>query len=145
MDTIDPLTEADPLFNDVVKYVIETGKVSASYIQRRFNLGYARSARLLDQLEENGIIGPFNGAKPREILTKNMSDLDKETLIRNMEKTKRKERLEEIKKWIYRFIKITLLTGLFYFVKILVGFEVTVFLGLAFVIENIISKRSNWE
>jgi len=145
MNTIDPLTEVDPLFNDAVKYVIETGKVSASYIQRKFNLGYARSARLLDQLEENGIIGPFNGAKPREILTKNMNDLDKETLEKNIAKTKRKEREEEVKKWIYRLIKIVLLAGLLYFLNTLVGFEMTVFLGLAFIIENIISKRSIWE
>ena len=145
MNTIDPLTEVDPLFNDVVKYVIETGKVSASYIQRRFNLGYARSARLLDQLEENGIIGSFNGARPREILTKNMSETDKENLKINIAKTKRKQQIEEMMKWIYRLLKIILITGLLYLVSILAGFEITVFLGLAFIIENIISKRTIWE
>jgi len=145
MNTIDPLTEVDPLFNDVVKFVIDTGKVSATYIQRRFNLGYARSARLLDQLEENGIVGPFNGAKPREILTKNMSDLDKENLKINIAKTKRKQQIEEMMKLVYRFLKILLITGLLYLVSTLVGFEITVFLGIAFVVENIISKRSVWE
>lgn len=145
MNTVEPPIEVDPLFNDVVKYVIETGRVSATYIQRRFNLGYARSARLLDQLEENGIVGPFNGAKPREILTKNTSGLDKETLKKNIEKTKRKQQIEEIKKWIYRLTKISLLVGLLYFLSTLLGFELTVFIGMAFIIENIISKQSIWD
>jgi len=145
MNTIESITEVDPLFNDVVKYVIETGKVSATYIQRRFKLGYARSARLLDELEENGIVGPVNGAKPREILTKNMNELDKETLEKNIAKTKRKEQIEEITKWIYRFLKIILITGLLYLIYTFIGFEITVFLGIAFVVEYIISKRSIWE
>lgn len=60
--------ENDTLFNDVVKFVVETGKASATFIQREFKLGYARSARLLDELEQAGIVGPIKGAKPREIL-----------------------------------------------------------------------------
>lgn len=58
----------DELYDEAEKLVIEAGKASASYLQRRLKIGYARAARLLDMLEENGIIGPGEGAKPREIL-----------------------------------------------------------------------------
>ena len=47
---------------------METGKISASLIQRRFRLGYNRAARIIDLLEERGVIGPQNGSKPREVL-----------------------------------------------------------------------------
>jgi S-DNA-T family DNA segregation ATPase FtsK/SpoIIIE len=60
--------DRDALFEDAVKLVQETGKASASMMQRRLKLGYARAARVLDQLEAAGIVGPSNGAKPREIL-----------------------------------------------------------------------------
>ncbi len=64
----------DPLYNDIVEFVITTGKASASLLQRRFKLGYNRAARLIDLLEERGIVGPQNGSKPREVLV----SLDKE-------------------------------------------------------------------
>jgi S-DNA-T family DNA segregation ATPase FtsK/SpoIIIE len=57
----------DDLFNDAVNVVLETGKASASFLQRRLEVGYARAARLLDQMESRGIVGPSRGAKPREI------------------------------------------------------------------------------
>jgi S-DNA-T family DNA segregation ATPase FtsK/SpoIIIE len=57
----------DDLFNDAVSVVMETGKASASFLQRRLEVGYARAARLLDQMESRGIVGPARGAKPREI------------------------------------------------------------------------------
>ncbi len=60
----------DPLYNEIVEFVIETQKASASLLQRRFKLGYNRAARIIDLLEERGIIGPPNGAKPREVLVK---------------------------------------------------------------------------
>ncbi len=60
----------DPLYNEIVDFAIETGKISASLIQRRFRLGYNRAARIIDLLEERGIIGPPNGSKPREVLVK---------------------------------------------------------------------------
>lgn len=60
----------DPLYNDIVEFVITSGKASASLLQRRFKLGYNRAARLIDLLEERGIIGPQNGSKPREVLVK---------------------------------------------------------------------------
>lgn len=58
----------DIIFDDAVKFVADSGMASASLIQRHFKIGYARAARLLDELEEKGIVGPVNGAKPREIL-----------------------------------------------------------------------------
>ena len=58
----------DPLYNEIVDYVIQAGKVSASLIQRKYRLGYNRAARIIDLLEERGIIGPPNGSKPREVL-----------------------------------------------------------------------------
>lgn len=60
----------DPLYNEIVDFAIETGKISASLVQRRFKVGYNRAARIIDLLEERGIIGPQNGSKPREVLVK---------------------------------------------------------------------------
>ncbi|MFA5010163.1 MAG: DNA translocase FtsK 4TM domain-containing protein [Patescibacteria group bacterium] len=60
----------DSLTTEAMELVVKTGKASASYLQRRFRVGYARAARLLDILEEKGVIGPGEGAKPREILMK---------------------------------------------------------------------------
>ncbi len=62
--------EEDPLYNEIVEFVIRTGKVSASLLQRKYRLGYNRAARIIDILEEKGIIGPQNGSKPREVLVK---------------------------------------------------------------------------
>ena len=60
----------DPIYNEVVDFAVQTGKISASLIQRKFRLGYNRAARIIDLLEERGIIGPPNGSKPREVLVK---------------------------------------------------------------------------
>lgn len=60
----------DPLYNEIVEYAINSGKISASLIQRKYRLGYNRAARIIDLLEERGIIGPQNGSKPREVLIK---------------------------------------------------------------------------
>ena len=60
--------EDDPLYNEIVEFVISTQKASASLLQRKFKLGYNRAARIIDLLEERGIIGPQNGSKPREVL-----------------------------------------------------------------------------
>jgi S-DNA-T family DNA segregation ATPase FtsK/SpoIIIE len=57
----------DPLFDEVKKIVLETQKASASFLQRRLRIGYSRAARLIDTLEEQGIVGPADGAKPREV------------------------------------------------------------------------------
>jgi len=69
LDDFDADGDDDELYDEAKQVVIQAGKASASYLQRRLKVGYARAARLLDMLEENGIIGPGEGAKPREILT----------------------------------------------------------------------------
>ena len=60
----------DPLYNEIVDFVIKTGKTSASLLQRKYRLGYNRAARMIDLLEQRGIVGPPNGSKPREVLVK---------------------------------------------------------------------------
>lgn len=60
----------DELYEEARTCVIEAGRASTSYLQRRLKLGYARAARLMDKLEERGVIGPGDGAKPREVLEK---------------------------------------------------------------------------
>ena len=60
----------DEAYNEVVEFAIQSGKISASLIQRRFRFGYNRAARMMDLLESRGIVGPQNGSKPREVLVK---------------------------------------------------------------------------
>ena len=60
--------EADELLNEAIETVIETGQASTSFIQRRFKVGYARAGRIIDQMEERGIISGYQGSKPREVL-----------------------------------------------------------------------------
>lgn len=62
--------DEDPLYSEAEQLVVDAGKASASYLQRRLKVGYARAARLLDILEAKGVIGPADGAKPREVLVK---------------------------------------------------------------------------
>ncbi len=66
--------DQDPLFMEAKQLVLETGKASASLLQRRMKVGYARAARLLDELEEAGIVGPADGAKPREVFTEHLAN-----------------------------------------------------------------------
>ncbi len=69
-ETFGDLGEEDPLYEEAKRLVIETRKASASFLQRKLRVGYARAARLLDMLEERGIVGPAQGAKPREVYVK---------------------------------------------------------------------------
>jgi len=64
----------DQLFEDAIRLICQHDKASASLLQRRLSVGYARAARILDQLEEAGIIGPGEGAKPRDVLVKNADE-----------------------------------------------------------------------
>ncbi len=68
MNGMAPDEDADPLIPEAKEEIIRAGKASASLLQRRLKVGYARAARLLDLLEQEGFIGPGDGAKPREIL-----------------------------------------------------------------------------
>lgn len=63
-----PDEDLDDKFGEAVALALETGKASASFFQRRLEVGYARAARIIDQMEAKGIVGPAKGAKPREIL-----------------------------------------------------------------------------
>jgi S-DNA-T family DNA segregation ATPase FtsK/SpoIIIE len=62
--------EHDELYNDAVRLVIEFGKASTSLLQRRLRIGYGRAAHLIDLMEQDGIVGPADGPKPREVLKK---------------------------------------------------------------------------
>ena len=64
-------SDDDELYEEAREAVVRAGKASSSYLQRKLKVGYARAARLIDMLEERGVIGPGEGAKPREVLVKN--------------------------------------------------------------------------
>jgi len=70
----------DELYEEAREIIMEAGKASASYLQRRLKVGYARAARLLDMLEERGVIGPADGAKPREVFGRQGGEGTTETL-----------------------------------------------------------------
>lgn len=65
----------DNIYKEAVNVVIEGGKASTSYLQRRLGIGYNRAARLIDQMEEQGIVGAQHGVKPREVLVKSLDEL----------------------------------------------------------------------
>ncbi len=60
--------DTDPFLMDAIDVVVETGQASTSFIQRRFKVGYARAGRIIDQMEERGVISGYQGSKPREVL-----------------------------------------------------------------------------
>ncbi len=60
--------DEDPLLSDAIKAVIESGQASTSFLQRKLKLGYARAARIIDQMEERGVVGEYAGSKPRQVL-----------------------------------------------------------------------------
>ncbi len=68
------IEEQDNLFPEAVRIICQYDRASASLLQRRLSIGYARAARILDQLEEAGVVGPAEGAKPREVLVKNAEE-----------------------------------------------------------------------
>jgi len=69
--------EKDELYDKALELVLLTGQASASYLQRKFKLGYARAARIIDQMEQEGIVGPSEGSKPREFLVDPQTYLEK--------------------------------------------------------------------
>jgi len=68
--------EDDELYDDAVRMVVGTKQASVSMVQRKLRVGYSRAARLIDIMEEQGVVGPYNGSKPREILVENIEDLE---------------------------------------------------------------------
>jgi len=67
--------EKDQMYEEAVKMVLETKQASVSMLQRRLGLGYTRAARLIDTMEADGIVGPYRGSKPRELLIENMEEV----------------------------------------------------------------------
>jgi len=65
----------DEAWKDALKVVAASGKASTSLLQRKLRIGYGRASRLMDQMEEQGIIGPAHGAKPREVLIRDMDEV----------------------------------------------------------------------
>jgi len=76
---VDKTDEKDPMFEKAVELVLHTGQASSSYLQRKLRLGYARAARIIDQMELEGILGPSEGSKPREILVSREAYMRKQT------------------------------------------------------------------
>ena len=60
--------DGDPMLNEAIECVIDAGQASTSLLQRKLRLGYARAARIVDQMEERGVVGPYEGSKPRQVL-----------------------------------------------------------------------------
>jgi S-DNA-T family DNA segregation ATPase FtsK/SpoIIIE len=60
--------DSDPMFDDAVRLVFEFGKASTSLLQRRLRIGYGRAAHLIDLMERDGLVGPADGSRPRELL-----------------------------------------------------------------------------
>ena len=79
----------DKLYDEAVNVVLQTGQASVSILQRRLGIGYTRAARLIDMMEEDGIVGPYQGSKPREIL------IDREEYLRKMSGIPPEEEVEE--------------------------------------------------
>jgi S-DNA-T family DNA segregation ATPase FtsK/SpoIIIE len=73
----DNMGEKDELYDEAVRLILATGQASASWLQRKLKLGYARAARIIDQMEQEGILGPSEGSKPREILVDSQTYLGK--------------------------------------------------------------------
>ncbi|OGH67916.1 MAG: hypothetical protein A3J66_00910 [Candidatus Magasanikbacteria bacterium RIFCSPHIGHO2_02_FULL_47_14] len=99
-----PSDDQDPLFDEAKRAILEAGKASASFLQRRLKVGYARAARILDELEEAGVIGPGDGAKPREILTTEVEVGEPQgqfNVYRGSEVTEEPEEIDEGKEDVY--------------------------------------------
>ena len=75
-DSIMAEAESDPMLEQAIDIVLATGRASTTHLQRRLGIGYPRAARLMDQLEEEGIIGPAEGSHPREVLVSRQDEYD---------------------------------------------------------------------
>ena len=76
------LADMDPMFEDAARVIVRHQQGSVSLLQRRLKLGYSRAARIVDQLEEAGVVGPSEGSKAREVIVENEEQL--ETILRNL-------------------------------------------------------------
>ncbi len=75
----DSASDLDPLYEDAVRLVVESEQASVSFLQRKLKVGYARAARIVDQLEASGVIGPFENSKPREVLLSREAWMDRQS------------------------------------------------------------------
>lgn len=71
----------DPMLEEAIKCVVEAGQASTSLLQRRLRLGYARAGRLIDEMEQMGIVGPHEGSKSRQVLMTHQEWLERNNLI----------------------------------------------------------------
>jgi S-DNA-T family DNA segregation ATPase FtsK/SpoIIIE len=76
------LSKKDPYFEEVARFVVTSQMGSTSYIQRKYNIGFNRAGRIMDQLEVAGIVGPARGSKPREVLVS--SEVELESMLSTM-------------------------------------------------------------
>jgi len=76
------LSDLDPMFEDAARVIVRHQQGSVSLLQRRLKLGYSRAARIVDQLEEAGVVGPNDGSKARTVLVENEEQL--ETILRSL-------------------------------------------------------------
>jgi DNA segregation ATPase FtsK/SpoIIIE-like protein len=86
----------DPLLKDAARIILEHDNASASFLQRKMSLGYARAAQILDQLQFLGIIGPADGAKPRKILITEVSQIEALTQPRTLTHEELQEKVQEL-------------------------------------------------
>lgn len=77
--------EKDELYDEAVRVIMESNQASVSILQRRLRLGYTRAARIIDMMEEEGLVGPFEGSKPRKILVNREAWLEKDIMPKSKE------------------------------------------------------------
>jgi S-DNA-T family DNA segregation ATPase FtsK/SpoIIIE len=84
--------EVDELFDDALQLLLDTEQASVSMLQRKFRIGYTRAARIIDVMEEKGVVGPYNGSKPREILIESIDELKDYETEENYEQNESQEK-----------------------------------------------------
>ncbi len=92
----DYLESDDELWHDAVKIVIESKKASTSLLQRRLRIGYGRAARIIETMEEKGIVGPADGSRPREVLISSLDDLITQDALQDQDNQDSDEIISEI-------------------------------------------------
>ncbi len=97
LDSSEDLGDDDDLYEQAKEEVLKAGKASTSYIQRRLRVGYARAARLVDLLEQRGVVGPGDGAKAREVIGISANDMTGESEVESKMDPVAKKQLEEMR------------------------------------------------
>jgi len=136
----DKLGNADSLLKKAIQLVVEYQQASASLLQRRLKIGYARSSRLIDQLEQLGVISPSDGDKPRNVLFKK-EELNWNSLEKLMKDVINRQRIYQIKQISRRILRIFIIALILYLLKLFFGFEWVLIIGFAIIIENLTSSK----